>query len=63
VIGVGPDDPYPYARITPTTAEQLGIGEITLLVVRPDGHIGLRSDHNQVEDLTAYQLLLVAGQT
>ena len=46
-----------------TAAEQLGIGEITLLVIRPDGHIGLRSDRNHVEDLTAYQQLLVSGQT
>jgi hypothetical protein len=40
----------------------LGIGEITLLVIRPDGHIGLRSDRNHVEDLTAYHRLLVSGQ-
>jgi hypothetical protein len=63
VIAVGADDQSPYARITPIAAEQLGIGEITLLVIRPDGHIGLRSDRNHVEDLTAYQQLLVSGQT
>ena len=63
VIAAGADDQSPYARITPIAAEQLGIGEITLLVIRPDGHIGLRSDRNHVEDLTAYQQLLVSGQT
>jgi 2-polyprenyl-6-methoxyphenol hydroxylase-like FAD-dependent oxidoreductase len=63
VIAVGYDNQSPYARVAPTTFEQLGIGEITLLVIRPDGHIGLRSDRNHVEDLTAYQKLLVSGQT
>jgi hypothetical protein len=63
VIAIGSDVQSPYARVTPTAAEQLGIGEMTLLVVRPDGHIGLRSDQNHVADLTAYQQLLVSGQT
>lgn len=63
VISAGSDDQSPYARVTPTAAEQLGIGEITLLVIRPDGHIGLRSDRNHLDDLTAYQQLLVSGQT
>ena len=63
VIAAGAGDQSPYARVTPTAAEQLGIGEITLLVIRPDGHIGLRSDRNHVDDLTAYQQLLVSGQT
>ncbi len=62
VIAAGSDDRSRYARITPTAAEQLGIGEITLLVIRPDGHIGLRSDRNHVEDIAAYQQLLVSGQ-
>jgi 2-polyprenyl-6-methoxyphenol hydroxylase-like FAD-dependent oxidoreductase len=57
------DDQSPYARIAPTAAEELGIGELTLLVIRPDGHIGLRSDRNHVEDLAAYQRLLVTGRT
>ena len=63
VISAGSDDQSPYARVTPTAAEQLGIGEISLLVIRPDGHIGLRSDRNHLDDLTAYQQLLVSGQT
>ncbi len=61
-ISAGYDDQRPYARVTPAAAEQLGIGEITLLVIRPDGHIGLRSDCNHVEDLAAYRRLLVSGQ-
>jgi len=38
----------------------LGIGEFTLLVIRPDGHVGLRSDGDPVDDLAAYQRLLVS---
>jgi hypothetical protein len=63
VIATGADDQSPYARVTASAAEQLGIGESTLLVIRPDGYIGLRSDRNHVEDLTAYQQLLVSGPT
>lgn len=63
VITAGSDAHGPYARIAPAAAEELGIGELTLLVVRPDGHIGLRSDRNHVGDLAAYQRLLVSGRT
>jgi hypothetical protein len=62
-ITAGSDDQSPYARIAPTAAEKVGIGELTLLVIRPDGHIGLRSDRNHVKDLEAYQRLLVIGRT
>jgi 2-polyprenyl-6-methoxyphenol hydroxylase-like FAD-dependent oxidoreductase len=62
VIAVGSDDHSPYGRITPAAAEQLGISKITLLVVRPDGHIGLRSDHDHGADLAAYQQVLMSGQ-
>jgi 2-polyprenyl-6-methoxyphenol hydroxylase-like FAD-dependent oxidoreductase len=62
VITASSDDRSQYARITPTAAEALGIAELTLLVVRPDGHIGLRSDRNHVEDLAAYQRLLASGR-
>jgi hypothetical protein len=62
-ITAGSDDQSLYARIAPTAAEELGISELTLLVIRPDGHIGLRSDRNHVEDLAAYQRLLVTGRT
>ena len=62
-ITAGSDDQSPYARIAPTAAEELGIGELTLLVIRPDGHIGLRSDRGHVKDLEAYQRLLVIGRT
>jgi hypothetical protein len=63
VIGTGAGAQGPYAWITPTAAGQLGIQEITLFVIRPDGHVGLRSDHSLIDDLTAYQRLLVSGRT
>jgi len=63
VIGTGVGAQGPYAWITPTAAGQLGISEIALFVIRPDGHVGLRSDRNLIDDLTAYQRLLVSGCT
>ncbi len=59
VIATGPDDDQnPHPRITPTAAERMGIGEMTLLVIRPDGHIGLRSDRNHADDMASYHRLL-----
>jgi hypothetical protein len=55
------NDQGPYASITLIAGEQLGVGEFTLLVIRPDGHAGLRSDGNPVHDLTAYQRLLMSA--
>ena len=44
-------DQNPGARLAPAAADQLGIGEITLLVIRPDGHVGLRADRDHIEAL------------
>ena len=63
VLTARSDDQNPYARLTPAAAEQLGIGEITLLVIRPDGHVGLRADRDHIEALAAYHALLVSGRT
>lgn len=57
-----PDDRNAQVRLAPEAANQLGIGETTLLVVRPDGHVGLRADHSHVEALAAYKALLVSGR-
>ena len=57
------DDQNPYARLMPAAADQLGIGETTLLVIRPDGHVGLRADYNHIEALAAYHAQLVSGRT
>jgi 2-polyprenyl-6-methoxyphenol hydroxylase-like FAD-dependent oxidoreductase len=61
VLTARSDDRNLCARIAPAASDQLGIGEVILLVVRPDGHIGLLADHDHLEALAAYQALLVSG--
>ena len=56
-------DRTPVARLAVEAAGQLGIGEITLLVIRPDGHVGLRADRDQAEALAAYDALLRSGRS
>lgn len=56
------DGPHPHCRLSPAAAKQLGLGEITLLVIRPDGHVGLRADENYLNALAAYQALLASGR-
>jgi 2-polyprenyl-6-methoxyphenol hydroxylase-like FAD-dependent oxidoreductase len=63
VLSVGSENGNPGARIAPAACDRLGIGEVTLLIVRPDGHVGLRADDDHLEALMAYQALLVSGQT
>jgi hypothetical protein len=63
VLTARSDDQNSDARLTPAAADQLGIGGITLLVIRPDGHVGLRADRNHIEALMAYHALLVSGRT
>ena len=57
------DGEHRCARLAPAAAEQLGIDEITLLIIRPDGHVGLRADRDHLEALAAYQARLVSGGT
>jgi hypothetical protein len=54
---------HAWARLAPAAADQLGIGEVSLLVVRPDGHVGLRADRDHLEALAAYHALLASGRT
>jgi hypothetical protein len=63
VLTARPDDQNPCARLSPAAADQLGIGEITLLVIRPDGHIGLRADRDHLDALAAYHAQLVSGRS
>lgn len=51
-----PDAPDPYvdAYLDPATAEKLGITNIVLLVVRSDGHIGLRAERGHAQALADY---------
>jgi 2-polyprenyl-6-methoxyphenol hydroxylase-like FAD-dependent oxidoreductase len=62
VLTTRPNGQNAYARLTPAVADQLGISEITLLVIRPDGHVGLRADRNHIGALAAYHTLLVSAE-
>ena len=63
VIAARSDDQNWSARLSPAAADQLGIGDVTLLVIRPDGHVGLRADSDHKEALAAYHALLASGRT
>lgn len=63
VLAVRSDEEHRCARIPQAAAEHLGIDGITLLVIRPDGHVGLRADRDHLEALAAYQARLMSGQT
>ena len=49
-----------WAHIGGSSADDLGVGPITLFVVRPDGHVGVRADREHVQALVRYQDLLTA---
>jgi len=55
------DNQGEHERITPAGASQLGVGGITLLVIRPDGYVGLRADHDHLKALASYQAMLLSG--
>jgi len=55
------DNQGEHKRITPAAASQLGVGGITLLVIRPDGYVGLRADHDHLKALASYEAMLLAG--
>jgi 2-polyprenyl-6-methoxyphenol hydroxylase-like FAD-dependent oxidoreductase len=50
-------------NLPPGAASQMGIEDITLLVVRPDGYIGLRSDRNHLAAIEGYLNLIRNGVT
>lgn len=43
-------------------AERLGVEGTSLLVIRPDGHVGLRADRDHLAALAAYEELLRRGR-
>jgi hypothetical protein len=61
VVATKPDGDEGWARIAPDEARRLGVGGVALLLVRPDGHVGLRADHDHVTGLSAYCSLLASG--
>jgi len=52
-----------WATVDPSTTELLGIEAITLLVVRPDGYVGLRADRDHLEALSDYGRRLGMGRS
>ncbi len=61
-FGIGPDLPANIGRLDPVSADLLGVRDTTLLAVRPDGYVGLRSDRNHLSALEYYSSLVKTGQ-
>jgi hypothetical protein len=61
-LGSHPDLPVQIGQLQPAAADLLGIKGTTLLVVRPDGYVGLRSDQNHLGALENYRALVHGGQ-
>jgi hypothetical protein len=47
--------------IDAASCDELGVGDITLFVVRPDGYVGLRADRDHLDALSRYDALVRAG--
>lgn len=47
--------------LSPAAAEQLGAGAATLLLLRPDGHVGLRAERDHLAALEAYHARIARG--
>lgn len=60
-LGAHPDLPAQIKRLEPAGADLLGVQGITLLVVRPDGYIGMRCDGDHLGALERYRTLVHAG--
>ena len=61
VVATAADAPLEVGRIDRCAADQLGIDGVTLLAVRPDGYVGLRSDQDHLPALQRYRTLLHEG--
>lgn len=61
VLMGSPHDSHRYSWLEASAAEREEFGETTLLIIRPDGHIGLRADRDHLIKLAAYEALLTAG--
>jgi 2-polyprenyl-6-methoxyphenol hydroxylase-like FAD-dependent oxidoreductase len=60
-FGTCPDLPDNIGHLEPVAADLLGVQDTTLLAVRPDGYIGLRSDRDHLNALGRYRALVQAG--
>jgi 2-polyprenyl-6-methoxyphenol hydroxylase-like FAD-dependent oxidoreductase len=62
VLSAQPGLPGHIGQFEIATAKLLGVQGITLLAVRPDGHIGLRADRDHLNAMSRYHHLLRAGR-
>jgi hypothetical protein len=60
-IATPADVPVKVVRIDRSAADQLGIDDVTLLAMRPDGYVGLRSDQDHLRALQHYCTLIHEG--
>jgi hypothetical protein len=60
-MATGSNDQSAIAKLESTAIDRLGIAQCTLLIVRPDGHVGLRADRDHLKALAAYNSLLASG--
>ena len=60
-FGTRPDLPDHIGHLEPGAADLLGVEDITLLAVRPDGYIGLRADRDHLSALECYRTLILGG--
>lgn len=57
-LSADPEAPEPFGWLEPAVADQLGVEDVTVVAVRPDGHVGLRSDAVEVAPVRRYLHLL-----
>ena len=55
-FSTNPEFPLQTGYLEPTVTDRLGLQDITLLALRPDGYIGLRSEHDHLTALERYLL-------
>jgi len=60
-VGTGPDLPGQIGQLEPVAANLLGVEGITVVAVRPDGYVGLRSDRDYLTAIEQYRTLVQAG--
>jgi 2-polyprenyl-6-methoxyphenol hydroxylase-like FAD-dependent oxidoreductase len=58
-LGTHPDLLVQIGHLEPAATDLLGVEEITLLAMRPDGYVGLRADRDHLNALERYCTLLV----
>jgi 2-polyprenyl-6-methoxyphenol hydroxylase-like FAD-dependent oxidoreductase len=59
-VGTRPDHGF-LPHLDATIAERYGLGALTLLVIRPDGHVGLRAERDHAAALVGYHARLGAA--